>query len=1114
MRLVVAALLAGMVGLGLFVYEALLPETLAPQIVQALEERLGPGHHVTIGGTRLAADTSGVQLEIDDLVVTGVDGRQVAAAPHAMVKLDGGALIGGQIAVSSLQLENPSLVLRSPQDDAAAAEEPAPRPASPAEAAGPTPEQTADANRDLLSHLVGTLDHLTEAGGAAAALDEVRVTSGSLAVDRGDGKPAEMLERVNLRVARDPVSNGFSVTLFSDGPSDRWSATLTSSPPTAQGRVFDLGLENVRLSNLRRVAFGKKEGPDATVSGHVNLQVDNRMTIASAEMRIGIGDILVHVPDPVHPSDVHLEQLLLRGRWDGATRVFTLDPSTISDEGGYAGFTGLVRFPEKGSQDPISYQVRARDILIPGEQGEAPLRLDQISFKGSYDTQKQLLDIAVGQVLGPSVKVAMSGGVQFGQSSPAVTLGLAALPTPVSAFKRLWPKFLLPDIRQWAVANVKAGILQSFQMTLDIKEGVLASLRPQQNLPDDALYIETTFTDGTVTPLPDMPTLTAMAGTLKITGRTATLQADAAQVETGSGPMLLTGSYRMPDTNPKFPQAHVSLTTNGPLSGIAELFVQNKLGPNPLPPILKADAMHGAVNATAEADFTIGPPEDVPPPVVRVNGELKDVTVDNLVAGKALEAGNFRITRDPAMGTLTGEAKVAGAPAKIELFDEGPGKRREVLAALTLDQAARVKLGFQSNAGIKGNVEVKVKMGLDEGAPIDMQADLGPAAIDGLVPGFKKKAGAPGRLAVNVVKTGELTSLQDIVLESGPVLVKGSAELNDTGELLSARLSTYKLRASDDIRVSVDKVNDRLKLDIAGSSFDLRPLMSDLFSGKAGEENSADLDLDLNLAAGTGFNGESVSGLRMSMARDGDRVRSLELSANRIGNGRLTVTPAGDAGTFIATGTDAGSFFRFLDIYAKAVGGKFNLQLTSAKTMSGVLEVENFQVKGEKALASVAGSTAIRTEGRRNPEMKSMGDPSTVQFTKLHMAFDRDGGKLTVRDVVLWGPQIGLSLEGALDFNADKVSVVGTFVPAFALNNLFSKLPVIGFFLGGGSSEGLGLVGVTFRITGALSKPTLTINPMSAVAPGFLRKLFEFRQREAQGKTASGQSGSPAVTPR
>jgi hypothetical protein len=59
---------------------------------------------------------------------------------------------------------------------------------------------------------------------------------------------------------------------------------------------------------------------------------------------------------------------------------------------------------------------------------------------------------------------------------------------------------------------------------------------------------------------------------------------------------------------------------------------------------------------------------------------------------------------------------------------------------------------------------------------------------------------------------------------------------------------------------------------------------------------------------------------------------------------------------------------------------------------------------------------------------------------------------------------------------------------------MFSRLPILGMFLGGGENEGL--LGVTYQVVGSPAAPVLQVNPMSAIAPGFLRKLFEFRGAE------------------
>jgi hypothetical protein len=60
----------------------------------------------------------------------------------------------------------------------------------------------------------------------------------------------------------------------------------------------------------------------------------------------------------------------------------------------------------------------------------------------------------------------------------------------------------------------------------------------------------------------------------------------------------------------------------------------------------------------------------------------------------------------------------------------------------------------------------------------------------------------------------------------------------------------------------------------------------------------------------------------------------------------------------------------------------------------------------------------------------------------------------------------------------------------YGLNNMFGQIPLFGLFLGGGSNEGL--FGVTYEVVGTPDKPTLRVNPISAIFPGVTRKVWDF----------------------
>ena len=113
-----------------------------------------------------------------------------------------------------------------------------------------------------------------------------------------------------------------------------------------------------------------------------------------------------------------------------------------------------------------------------------------------------------------------------------------------------------------------------------------------------------------------------------------------------------------------------------------------------------------------------------------------------------------------------------------------------------------------------------------------------------------------------------------------------------------------------------------------------------------------------------------------------------------------------------------------------------------------------------------------------------------AEFTRLRAEFTRSPGKLVIHDGVVRGPVIGATIDGLIDYDANDVHLRGTFVPLYGLNNAFGQIPIVGIFLGNGSNEGL--FGITYEVVGPPGRSILRVNPASVLAPGLLRKFFEF----------------------
>jgi hypothetical protein len=92
------------------------------------------------------------------------------------------------------------------------------------------------------------------------------------------------------------------------------------------------------------------------------------------------------------------------------------------------------------------------------------------------------------------------------------------------------------------------------------------------------------------------------------------------------------------------------------------------------------------------------------------------------------------------------------------------------------------------------------------------------------------------------------------------------------------------------------------------------------------------------------------------------------------------------------------------------------------------------------------------------------------------------------------GNEVGGTMNGFIYTQARTYDLVGTYVPLFGLSSAMQKIPLFGPLLAG--AEGEGLFGVTFAIRGPLDQPAFQINPVSLLAPGAFRRIFEYRAKE------------------
>jgi hypothetical protein len=361
--------------------------------------------------------------------------------------------------------------------------------------------------------------------------------------------------------------------------------------------------------------------------------------------------------------------------------------------------------------------------------------------------------------------------------------------------------------------------------------------------------------------------------------------------------------------------------------------------------------------------------------------------------------------------------------------------------------------------------------------------------LDNILPGWIKVPGKSGRAVFSVVQKPQSTRLEDIVIDGGGVSIKGSLEVDQNGDLMNANFPTYSPSEGDKTSLKAERGSDGVvKVIMRGDVFDGRAFLKSAISGKEadakGKTKNVDFDLDLKLGAVAGFYGEAVRSADVKLSRRNGAIRSFALNGklgrDTLLTGDLRGRAQGRDVIYIET-SDAGAFFRFTDTYAKMTGGQLALAMdpptAEPGAKEGLVNVRDFSVKGEAALDRVAAGGPI-------------GVQNGIAFSRLRAEFTRQNGQLTIRDGVVKGPTIGATIEGSIDYPGNQVRMSGTFVPLYGLNNMFGQLPFFGLILGGGSNEGL--IGVTYEVVGSPGQPVLRVNPISMMAPGVFRKIFEF----------------------
>ncbi|MGI9386716.1 MAG: AsmA-like C-terminal region-containing protein, partial [Methyloligellaceae bacterium] len=520
------------------------------------------------------------------------------------------------------------------------------------------------------------------------------------------------------------------------------------------------------------------------------------------------------------------------------------------------------------------------------------------------------------------------------------------------------------------------------------------------------------------------------------------------------------------------------------------------------------------------------------------NVKLRKAKFARLFGSVGIDGGSvdFGITEKAidAQGVL----RLNGVPTKVtwqRIFAASTLKQPPLRLYGILDAAARKRLGLSVDHMIVGNlpVEITIRPSPSGSMKLHLHADVGSSELVLTNVGWRK---APGRAAVidfDIVKNDRgLTNLENFKIVGNDIAIDGRISVDAQNSIKEFHFKKFSLNVITQLEISGKRTNGRLwDVSAKGETYDGRQFFRSLFSAGqltekklASQQSRSNLRLRAEIGTVVGYSGTTLKQVSVDIVKRDGKLAVIKASGKL--NGRKPVgvqllDKPGERRELRAHAEDAGDAFRLIGFYPSIEGGEAKLVVDldgrGAAEKTGTLWVRDFNILGDPVVSEVLASsfqegdltnetsTPKRRRGQRVQRQK-------IFFDYMQVPFSVGSGQFVFHDSIIKGPALGATMRGQVDFKRKNIDLSGTYSPLYGLNSVPGQLPIIGPLLGG--SRGEGLIGITFAVQGKMESPRVLVNPVSMVAPGFLRQLlFDFGRQQGRVSPARpdavGSVGAP-----
>jgi hypothetical protein len=1090
----------------------------------ALAELGGPGATAEVRAAGLDWSwAEGVSLSLGDVAVRR-DTTLSLDVPRLVVRLRLLPLLVGKVKPRAIEIVDPHLVLDTADLRERSDVPPAPLPPQRPDAAPTTsgdtavaptqgrPASTVPVSTRLAEAVDVGLDRLLgvarDQGFQTVSLRGGRTEIAH--VDTSGNRRDVRLADVEIDAVIDGPGGELDAGVSARGEVGRWNMRLTRTARDDGGHRLVFSAEDVTFADLLGAggpAFALTTPFYPTLK--LGYAADGHFDGADLDLHLGAGVFRFgRMPE----DEILFDEADIGAVWNPRDRVFAVERATAA--------IGETRWNLHGRIAPPAATggIWTFDLALdpgrlrPRDVAGAAVPIVGGRVVGSFDPATRFLDVTTGEVAFGATTMRSAGRLDLSGEEPRLLYDMQFSPLTTAEIAHAWPHWVAADARTWFVRNVTAGRVSDLRIRLDMPR-----FDRQETWPGNAVQMGARFDGLRFVPLGNLPPVTAAEGRFSVADRRFEATVDKGRAATkGREPTVEGLRFTVVDMFAKPARGSFTSKVTGDVAALAEiadaepLAVLSQAG-------VAASGLSGTGTVTSQIDVTFEEPITAKSIDYRIEAQLDGFASLQPIQGRRFQDAKFKVVADPRGIDVSGRAVVDGVPADVHVFDahgSKGGEKRDF--KMEVDDAARQRMGIDLGGAVEGAIGLSVSQPDPAQNRSRVEADLSPARMTLAAVGWTKGPGVPAKATFDLWDDDKGRHLNNIVMESEGLSIRGNILLDKDHNVVSADFSRFQLRKGDNAKLKVTRGTDKvLTVTLDAVSVDVRGLLKTSRKSAGGDvaEGGPEIVLKLRAGAVTGFNEVVMSDVAVDGRWKGGAFQTIEARARTAASRKplsLAIRPETGYRRFTVASEDAGSVLSFLDLFDRIQGGTLALssRLGVPGTSEGTLRLVDFHLLAEPKAGRVASTEAA--DGTRRILLRRVDFDRSTNFDRAQVRFVMHDGIIDVTEGVAKGASVGATANGQIDVTGQRLSLSGTYIPAFGLNNLAGRIPIFGAITGSGSNEGL--VGVTFRIVGQIEDPILQINPLSAVAPGIFRRIFEF-QNEEMPQSSGDPSAPTRITP-